>query len=204
MKKVLSLANLKRSIQEKSFLVLCLEQKKYMILSMIHNVGKPFSVNKFYNDVKSQGYHIGKDILYDYADHIEDAYLAFSIPLYDKSLRKTQTNPKKLYAIDSGMIRALTLDFENDLGRLFENIIFLDLQRLGCKTNYYLTSERYEVDFLAQTPRGQKKLFQVAWDVQDPTTLAREQRALEAGKKELQIEGELITLDSYLREGIRL
>jgi len=177
---------------------------KYMILSMIHNVGKPFSVNKFYNDVKSQGYHIGKDILYDYADHIEDAYLAFSIPLYDKSLRKTQTNPKKLYAIDSGMIRALTLDFENDLGRLFENIIFLDLQRLGCKTNYYLTSERYEVDFLAQTPRGQKKLFQVAWDVQDPTTLAREQRALEAGKKELQIEGELITLDSYLREGIRL
>ncbi len=50
---------------------------KYMILSMIHNVGKPFSVNKFYNDLKSQGYQIGKDILYEYVDHIEDAYLAF-------------------------------------------------------------------------------------------------------------------------------
>ena len=177
---------------------------KYMIMSMIHNVGKPFSVNKFYNDVKSQGYQVGKDILYEYADHIEDAYLAFSISLYDKSLRKAQTNPKKLYAIDPGMIRALTLDFENDLGRLFENIIFLDLQRLGCRINYYLTAERYEIDFLAQTLRGQKKLFQVAWDVQDPATLARELRALEAGKKELQIEGELITLDSYLREGISL
>ena len=75
---------------------------KYMILSMIHNVGKPFAVNKFYNDLKSQGYQIGKDILYEYADHIEDAYLAFSVAIYDKSIRKTHTNPKKLYAIDPG------------------------------------------------------------------------------------------------------
>ena len=75
---------------------------KYMILSMIHNVGKPFAVNKFYNDLKTQGYQIGKDILYEYADHIEDAYLAFPIAIYDKSIRKVHTNPKKLYAIDPG------------------------------------------------------------------------------------------------------
>ncbi len=177
---------------------------KYMILSMIHNVGKPFAVNKFYNDLKSQGYQIGKDILYEYADHIEDAYLAFSIALYDKSIRKTQTNPKKLYAIDPGMVRALTLDYEGDLGRVFENIVYLDLKRLGCKINYYLTAERYEIDFLAQTPRGHKKFFQVAWDVEDPRTMEREERALQAGIKELKIAGEIITLDSYLRKGINL
>ena len=177
---------------------------KYMILSMIHNVGKPFSVNKFYNDLKSQGYPIGKDILYEYVDHIEDAYLAFSIAVYDKSIRKSPTNPKKLYAIDPGMIRALTLDYEGDLGKLFENIVYLDLKRLGCKINYYLTSERYEIDFLAQTPRGQKKFFQVAWDTHDDNTMLREERALQAGMKELKVEGEIITLDSYLRGGIRL
>ncbi len=177
---------------------------KYMILSMIHNVGKPFAVNKFYNDLKSQGYQIGKDILYEYADHIEDAYLAFPVAIYNKSIRKIQTNPKKLYAIDPGMIRALTLDYENDLGRLFENIVYLDLKRLGCKINYYLSSEGYEIDFLAQTPRGHKKLFQVAWDMQDANTMAREKRALQAGMKELKSDGEIITLDSYLREGIKL
>ncbi len=177
---------------------------KYMILSMIHNVGKPFAVHKFYNDIKSQGYQIGKDALYEYADHIEDAYLAFSIALYDKSIRKVQTNPKKLYAIDPGMVRALTLDYESDLGRLFENIIFLELKRLGCKINYYLTSERYEIDFIVQTPRGHKKFFQVAWDMQDPKTADRENRALQAGMKELKIDGEIITLDSFLREGIKL
>lgn len=177
---------------------------KYMILSMIHNVGRPFAVNKFYKDIKSQGYKIGKDILYEYADHVEDAYLAFSVALYDKSIRKTYANPKKLYAIDPGMIRALTLDYESDFGRLFENIVYLDLKRLGCKINYYLTSERYEIDFLAQTPRGHKKFFQVVWDMQDPNTNKREERALQAGMKELKIDGEIITLDSYLREGIKL
>ncbi len=177
---------------------------KYMILSMIHNIGKPFAVNKFYNGLKSQGYQIGKDILYEYADHIEDAYLAFSVAIYDKSIRKTHTNPKKLYAIDPGMIRALTLDYESDLGRLFENVVYLDLKRLGCTINYYFTSERYEIDFLAQTPRGHKKFFQVAWDMQDANTIAREERALRAGMKELKIDGEIITLDSYLREGIKL
>lgn len=177
---------------------------KYMILSMIHNVGKTFSVNKFYNDLKSRGYQIGKDVLYEYAEHIEDAYLAFSVAIYDKSIRKMYTNPKKLYAIDPGMIRALTLDYERDLGRLFENIVFLDLKRLGCTINYYLTSDRHEIVFLAQSPRGHKKFFQVVWDMQDANTIERKEKTLQAGMKELKIDGEMITLDSYLRVGIKL
>lgn len=173
---------------------------KYLILSMIHNVGKPFSINKFYNDAKSRGYSISKDLLYEYADHIEDAYLTFSMSLYDPSIRKVYSNPKKLYAIDPGLIRALTLDYENDLGKLFENVVYLDLRRRGYKINYYLTSERYEIDFITQTARGQKKLFQVAWNIEDEKTQAREQRALQAGMRELGIDGEIITLDSYLSE----
>lgn len=176
---------------------------KSMILSMLHNVGRPFAVNKFYNDLKSRGYQVGKDILYRYTDHIEDAFLAFSVDVYDPSIRKAHTNPKKLYAIDPGMVRALTLDYENDLGGLFENVIYLELRRHGCKVHYYLTSERHEIDFLALTPRGHKKLFQVAWNIQDPGTLEREKRALEAGMKELKIDSEMITLDSWLRDGIK-
>lgn len=177
---------------------------KYMILSMIHNIGKTFSVNKFFNDSKSQGYKISKDILYEYDDHIEDAYLAFSISLYDKSFRKFQTNPKKQYCIDTGMARALTMDYENDLGRLFENIIYLELRRLGYHVSYFLTKERYEIDFLVQTPRGHRKLIQVVWDAEDPKTIEREKRALEAGVAQLKIKGEIVTLDSYLRNGLSL
>jgi predicted AAA+ superfamily ATPase len=176
---------------------------KYMILSMIHSVGRPFAIHKFYNDVKSQGYQIGKDILYDYVKYAEDAFLTFTTGSYHKSFRKTETTPKKLYIIDPGMVRALTLDYESDLGRLFENIIYLDLKRLGCKVHFYLTADGYEVDFLAQWPRGEKKLYQVTWNVEDPATLEREERALQAAMKELKVEGEMITLNSYLHTGIR-
>lgn len=114
---------------------------KYMIMTMIHNVGKPFTINKFYNDAKSQGYQVSKDALYDYADYL---------------------------------------------------------------INYYLTDERYEVDFLIQDRSGNKQLLQVRWDMNDKNTLEREERALEAAKKELNIPGKIITLASYLREGIVL
>jgi predicted AAA+ superfamily ATPase len=132
---------------------------KYMILTMVHTVARPFTINKFYNDVKSQGYSIGKDILYNYAEHIEDAYLAFLMPLYAKSYRRVQTNPKKLYIVDSGMIMATTL--QNDASKLFENCIYLDLRRAGCTIHYYLTDEQYEIDFLVQTRQGEKNSFKL-------------------------------------------
>lgn len=177
---------------------------KYMIMSMIHNVGNPFTINKFYNELKGQGYKSGKDILYEYAEHIEDAYLSFFVDIYDTSIRKVRANPRKIYAIDPGLVRSLVLNHNRDLGRLFENVIFLDLKRLGCKVSYYLTAHRNEIDFIAETPRGYKKCFQVAWELDHGKTFEREQRALEEGMKELNMDGEIITLDSYLEKGITL
>lgn len=176
---------------------------KYMILSIIHNVGSQFSVNKFYDDLRSRGYSIGKDILYEYTRYIEDAYLAFFVSKYEHSFRKSSSAPKKTYAIDSGICRAVTLDYENNLGHLFENVVFLDLKRLGYQVSYYKTVEGYEVDFIAQTVQGRKKFFQVVWNMDDPKTMEREERALKAAMAEMKdVDGELVTLHSYLRKGI--
>jgi predicted AAA+ superfamily ATPase len=177
---------------------------KYMIMAMIHNVGKPFTINKFYNDTKSQGYKLGKDSLYEYMSYIEDAYLMFSVPIYAKSIRKVQTNPKKIYAIDAGLVCASTLEPDINLGRLFENIIYLDLRRKDYVVHYYLTEDRYEVDFLVQDRQGNKQLLQVTWDMNDPDTMEREVRALELAKNELKLPGKIISLESYLRDGIDL
>lgn len=137
--------------------------------------------------------------MYEYAEYIEDAYVAFPIDRHHKFFRATRNSPKKLYAIDSGLVRGCTLEYEQDLGRLFENIVFLDLRRHGYTVEYYKTSENYEIDFIAKTRQGKKRLFQVAWDLDDPKTLKREERALIAAQKELGIEGEIVTLDSYLQ-----
>jgi len=126
------------------------------------------------------------------------------VGIYDKLARKTQTNPKKIFAIDPGMVGALTLNDSSDINKLFENVIYLDLRRKRCDVYYYLTKERYEVDFLIKSPHGKKKLIQVCWDTTASKTLEREERALKAAQQELKIEGEIITLNSYLRKGITI
>lgn len=171
---------------------------KYMIKCLIKNVGSGFSINKFFNDVKSQGYTVAKDTLHDYLGYIEDAYLAFAVPLYDSSIRKVQTNPKKIYTIDTGLANAFTFSSSRNYGHLFENLIYLDLRRKGHEIYYYLTQERYEIDFLSIDKFGSLHLSQVVWDVEDNETLHREERALKAAEKELGTKGKIITPKEYL------
>ncbi len=175
---------------------------KYMIIFMLHNVSRPFTINKFYNDIKGQGFQVSKDSLYDYVNFIEDAYLAFTVSLYDKSIRKVQSNPKKIFAIDSGIVNAVTLGNLNNEGKLLENLIYLDLRRRGCSIYYYLTSERYEIDFLVQTLSGKSFLLQVCWNMMDAPTKKREERALLQAQQELGIDGRIITLLDYLKDGL--
>ncbi len=174
---------------------------KSLIQNLIKNNACLFSVNKFVNDAKSQGFLSSKNTVYDYLMYLEDAYLIFPVSLFSESLRQVQSNPRKIYVIDTGLTQAYTLSLNKNYGHLFENMVFLDFKRQGAKIYYYLTQERYEVDFLIEDRQGHRKLYQVCWNTEDPDTLARETRALEAAKKELKIPGELITPRSYL-EGL--
>ncbi len=171
---------------------------KYLIKSLIKQTGSAFSVNKFYNDLKNQGMPISKMTIYDYLSYIEDAYLIFAVPLYSESLRKIQSNPRKIYAIDTGLIHAYTSSALENIGHLFENVVYIELRRRGFEVFYYLTKERYEIDFLAKDRRNKFHLYQVVWDISNKETLAREKRALEAAEKELKIKGKIITPETFL------
>jgi predicted AAA+ superfamily ATPase len=48
---------------------------KYFLKRVFESVTKPLSVNKIYNELKSQGYKIGKNMLYDFLDAAEAVYL---------------------------------------------------------------------------------------------------------------------------------
>ena len=170
---------------------------RYIVLFLLKNCGSLFSVNKLANDIKSQGFVSSRNAIYDYVSYIEDAYLAFPVPLYSESLRKTNSNPRKIYAIDSGLVRAVSFSKNENFGHLFENLVFLDLKRKRHKIFYYLTKERYEVDFLTQDPLGNLRLYQVVWDDSSAEIAARETRALEAAKAELGLEGMIITPKNY-------
>jgi len=170
---------------------------RYMLNFLLKQVGHSFSIHKFHNDLKSQGFAVSKTTVHDYLSYIEDAYLAFAVPLYSESLRKVQSNPRKIYAIDTGLINACTFGFAENIGHYFENLIYLDLRRARHEIYYYLTATRKEIDFLTRDPQGKWHLFQVCWNVEKHETLEREVTALEEAEKELHIKGECITPTTY-------
>lgn len=170
---------------------------RYMIKTLLKNVGCAFSINKFFHDLKSQAFNVGKTTLHDYLGYIEDSYLAFSISLYSESLRKTQTNPRKIYAVDTGLVNAYVSGMNANIGHYFENLVYLDLKRYGHEVFYYLTRTRKEVDFISKNKQGKWHLYQVCWNMEDPRTLERETSALKEAEKELGITGEVITPDTY-------
>lgn len=172
---------------------------KYLIKTLIISSGSPFSVNKFFNDAKSQGMNVSKMTIHDYLGYIEDAYLVFAVPLYSKSIRKTQTNPRKIYTIDTGLINAYTSQSSENFVHLFENLVYIELRRRGHEVYYYLTKDRYEVDFLTKDHNNQLHLYQVVWDTNHPDTMQRELRALKAAESELKMTGEIITPELFLR-----
>lgn len=115
---------------------------------MVSNIGNPVTGNR----LKSL-FEIGAtSTILEYFSHLEDAYLFDLVPMFSHSLRKQLVNPRKVYAVDTGLARINSISFSEDRGRLFENLVFLHLRR-NCKEITYFQG-RGECDFIVQE-RGQ-------------------------------------------------
>ena len=154
-----------------------------------------FSVNKFYNSLKSQGIACTKNSLYDYMDHLTDTFLFYQVPIYSRSERTRRVNPKKTYVIDHGLLGAMSLRMTDDRGALLENLIYMHFRRQGLAPEYYVTKSGAEVDFvLAAEDISERRLIQVCWDIHDPDTQKREVRALLSAMDELGVRrGTIVT-----------
>ncbi|MDP2821192.1 MAG: ATP-binding protein [Sulfuritalea sp.] len=169
---------------------------RYLIRHLLGSPACAFSVNRFHNDLQSQGIACGKNSLHDYLAHLEDAYLVQSISLDSRSVRQRQVNPRKVYPIDTGLAQAFRHGAGMDRGRLLETLVFLDLRRRGMQIAYFRSAQGFEVDFFARSADGEPQAIQVAETIADAKTRQRELRALEAAMAERKLaRGTLVTLD---------
>ncbi len=136
------------------------------------------SVNKLYNDMKSQGVRISKETLYAYLDYLVDAFLVRIVEMSSRSERQRMSNPRKVYPIDMGLIPLYQRGTEFPVGQAVETCVLLELQRRKGDIYYVRTPVGYEVDFLAYFPEGYIELIQVCAKPSEPDTLEREVRAL--------------------------
>ncbi len=144
----------------------------------------PFSIQKFFDTLKSQGLPVSKDTLHAFLGYFEDAFLIRTTSLLTASERQRMVNPRKAYPIDTGLISLYERTGRPNTGQSLETAVVLELQRRGCEVHYLRTAKGYEVDFHAVDRDGQTMLIQVCASASDPMTLDREVRALVEARKQ--------------------
>ncbi|HNS51835.1 MAG TPA: ATP-binding protein [Anaerolineae bacterium] len=111
----------------------------------------------------------------NYVEYLENSWLVFTTNVYDFSVKRQQVAPKKVYAIDTGLVNAVGFSFSPNTGKLLENQVFLALRRRTPGVYYYRSPGGYEVDFYLPETR---ELIQVSQNLAQPATRERETRAL--------------------------
>jgi hypothetical protein len=149
---------------------------RYFCKRVISNSAKEFSVNKIFNELKSGGYKISKNKLYEFQNDIESIYLALFLSKYSKSIVKSELAQKKAYSIDNGISTSLDFNLSKDIGSLLENLIFLELVKSGRKISYY--RDKFECDFLIIENDEVNIAIQVCADLNNEKTFARELKGL--------------------------
>ncbi len=173
------------------------EALRYLVRRLLAAPAGRFSLNRIYNDLKSQGRRVSKDTLYAALAHIEDAFLVFALPIDDRSEAVRTANPRKAYPVDAGLAVAHSFSAARDTGHLLETVVYLELRRRGFTCGYVKTRSGFEVDFGARRRGlGGERLIQVCADISDPTTRTRETRALNQAMAERGLtDALLLTLD---------
>ena len=170
---------------------------KHLVRHIMNSSGGRFSVNKFYNTMKSMSIKCTKNSLYEYLDHLTDAFLFYKVPVHSRSEKARLINPAKIYTIDTGLLNAMTFRHSYNYGPLLENMVYMHLRRGGYEVEYVNTKNGHESDFFARHRiSGESQLIQVCWDMSDKKTFERELKGLKSAMNELSLStGTLITWD---------
>ncbi|MDD3175616.1 MAG: ATP-binding protein [Candidatus Nanoarchaeia archaeon] len=153
---------------------------------LISNVGKEVSYTSL-----TKMFNLGStNTTSKYISYLEDAYLLFTINKFDYSLKKQIVNPKKVYAIDTGVIIHNSKTFTEDFGRLLENLVFIELKRRGKEIFYF--KEKNECDFVTREGTKITSAIQVCYELTEQN-------------KEREINGLVEALEKFnLKEGVIL
>ena len=104
--------------------------------------------------------------------------------------------PKKVYIVDNGFVQSTAFNLSENLGRLLENQVFVELIRRGYTSGktlfYYRTRNDKEIDFVTRKGPKVQQLIQVCYDMFSEKTRKRELDALVEAAEDLHCENLLV------------
>ena len=157
---------------------------RWLARQCLRNPAGSFSAHRFHQDLKSQGHGVAKDLVHAMIGYLEDAFLVSMLPIATESERRRNSNPRKVYPVDPGLIGAFDASRRANVGHALETVVFNALAQRKAELGYVKTEEGFEVDFHASYAGGRAELIQVCADPSAAETQVRELRALAGAERE--------------------
>lgn len=156
-----------------------------LAMYLISNFCNPISANDLAKELGLSSVNTTKK----YMDYLHEPYLFYYLSRYNNKLKLMQKAPRKVYLVDNGFITSKSFSLSENLGRLLENQVFIELLRRGYdveKTMFYYRSRNdKEVDFVLRKANKVESLVQVCYDMSSPKTEKREVESIVECAEEL-------------------
>lgn len=163
---------------------------------LLSNFCNPISANELAGELGLSSVATTKK----FCDYLNEPYLFFYLPRFNNKLKLMNKAPKKVYVVDNGFVQSTAFNLSENLGRLLENQVFVELLRRGYIPGqtlfYYRTRNDKEIDFVTRKGAKVEQLIQVCYEMPSEKTRKRELDALVEAAEELHCDNLLIITNS--------
>lgn len=144
---------------------------------LFDNIGSRLSTTRIANTMTSDGRKIDQKTVEKFIRALSESLLIYKSERYNIRGKQLLKTLEKYYVVDIGLRFTLLGRRSADVGKILENIIYLELIRRG-HTVYVGQLGDLEVDFVTMSEQG-TEYYQVAATVRDENTLQRELASLQ-------------------------
>ena len=113
-----------------------------------------------------------------FMDYLHEPFLFYYLDRYNNKLKLMKKAPRKVYVVDNGFVASKAFNLSDNLGKLLENQVFVELLHRGYDTEktlfYYHSRNDKETDFVLREGNKVKELIQVCYDMSKEKTIKRE------------------------------
>ena len=139
---------------------------------LIDNISNLSSARNIVNYLTSNKNKVSHNTVINYIKYLCNAFVFYEVKRYDLKGKKYLSSEQKYYLVDHAIKYAILGTKNQDLGRMLENIVYMELKRRGYEV-YIGKLYKKEIDFVA-IRRNEQFYVQVSTFLDNENTMKRE------------------------------